>query len=220
MAQLVLKNARLSASGISRINAIQSKLKSVIEAMLENEIPRLQDRIAEFAPTAQEEADLISYPGSAYDFIKDTFIDVQTAIRSEAYFIETIGGVLSVKLGKTADINPLIGFKWFHGSKKTGTSEMRSSDDSVAGDAWKHLLERWEYGGSGPFTVTARDGGNLTIFHPNEDTGILPRNPEAVMKDFPWMPRGMPFAMYQNGSIAFKPTLLKQMREAIRSITL
>ena len=214
MERLVIENAVLSTSGQLRLSSLSKKASMVIVAMLENQVPRLKERIAEFAPTPQEEMDLISYPGSAYDFVKDTFIPVQTAIINERYFIDTISDVVTVKLGKCADIDPLIGFKWFHGN-----AELRSSDDGDAGEAWRNMLERWENGGSGPFVITARDGGSLTIFKADEDTHGLPRNPEAVMKDFPWLPRGMPFTMYQNGGNAFRATLLARSKEALQNNT-
>lgn len=49
-----------------------------------------------------------------------------------------------------------IGFSWEWGSKKAG--RIRSTDDAEAGEAWKHLLEAWELGGTAwnPFKVTPR----------------------------------------------------------------
>ncbi len=219
MGKFIVKKVSLTAAGTMRIDSIFNKISMTILAMLENEIPRLKDRIADFAPTAEEEAMLISYPGSTYNFMKGSFSDVPTAIRNEAYSIRMVKDVISVALGKINDINPLIGFSWRKGNKNGGFT-IRSTSDPEAGEAWKHLLEYWEYGGSGTFTVTARDGGNLTLFDHKEDTGGLPRTVKSISKSIPWVPRGLPFAMYQNGGLAFRDTLLLKAREAVKSVQL
>lgn len=220
MARLVVKKIQLSAAGRQKFRTILHNLTNVISAALENNVPKLKDRIAEFAPTLEEEAQLISYPGSTYDFIKDRFIDLRTAIRNEPYIIRSLRNKIFVKLGDPKKINPLIGFAWYHGNQKSGNLELRHSDDAEAGEAWSHLLETWEYGGSGPFIVTARDGGMITLFGANEDTQGLLRKVGAVTKHLVWIPRGQPFGMYQAGGYYFKNTLLLDIKKAINSIRL
>jgi len=220
MARLIIKDAKLSTAGKARLDNISTKLSMSIQAMLEEQVPRIKDAVIQFAPTAEEEANLISWPGSPWDFFQDIHNTLRNAIESEQFVVQEMNDVISVNLGDTKKINPVLKFSWFHGSKKAGTSELRSSTDSDAGEAWSHMLEMWEYGGSDPFVVTARDGGNLTLFGPNEDTHGLPRKVEAVMKHIPWIPRGQPFSMYQLGGQKYRETLLRQTREAIKRVQL
>lgn len=220
MARLIIKDAKLSTAGKARLDSISARLSMSIQAMLEENVPRIKDAVVEFAPTAEEEATLISWPGSPWDFFQDINNTLRIAIQKEQFVVQEMNNVISVNLGDTKKINPSLKFSWFHGSKKAGTSELRSSTDSEAGDAWSHMLEMWEYGGSDPFVVTGREGGNLTLFGPNEDTRGLPRKVEAVMKHVPWVPRGQPFSMYKLGSMKYRETLLRQTREAIKRIQL
>lgn len=220
MARLVIKEAKLSDDGKARLDEISTKLSMSIQAMLEENVPRIKNAVIEFAPTAEEEANLISWPGSPWDFFQDIHNTLRKAIESEQFVIQEMNDVISVKLGDPKKINPILKFSWFHGSKKAGNSELRSSDDTDAGDAWKHMLEMWEYGGTDPFVITGREGSNLTLFGPNEDTRGLPRKVEAVMKHIPWVPRGQPFSMYKLGSMQYRETLLRQTREAIKRIQL
>jgi len=220
MAHLVIKKAQLSASGRRKFDTVLERLKSTLSAMLENNVPRLKDKIADFAPTIEEEAALISYPGSTHNFIKDRFIDLRTAIRNESYMVKILRNKLFVELGDPKKINPLIGFAWYHGNQKSNNLELRHSDDPEAGEAWGKLLETWEYGGSGPITITARDGGYLTLFGANEDTQGLPRKVESIVKHLAWIPRGQPFNMYQAGGYYFRNTLIADARKAIKSVNL
>lgn len=65
-----------------------------------------------------------------------------------------------VDLGKTSSYDGSqgvsIGFSWKWGAKKTGG--IRSTDNAEANQAWKHLLEAWELGGTAwnPFKVQPR----------------------------------------------------------------
>lgn len=220
MARLTIKKAELSASGRSRLDDLSKKLSISIQAMLEENVPRIKDAVIEFAPTAEEEANLISWPGSPWDFFQDIHNTLRSAIKSEQFLVQEIADVVTVNLGDTKKINPILKFSWYHGSKKEGTSELRSSNDANAGEAWKHMLEMWEYGGSDPFVVESRDGGRLTLFGPNQDTHGLPRKVEAVMKHIPWVPRGQPFSMYKLGSMQYRETLLRQTRDAVKRIQL
>ncbi len=220
MARLVIKEAKLSTAGEARLDAISIKLSNSIQAMLEENVPRIKDAVIQFAPTAEEEKNLISWPGSSWDFFQDINNTLRSAIEAEQFVVKETNDIVSVDLGDAKKINPILKFSWYHGSKKEGTSELRSSTDSDAGDAWSHMLEMWEYGGTDPFVVTARDGSNLTLFAPNEDTHGLSRKLEAVMKHIPWIPRGQPFSMYQLGSMQYRETLLRQTREAINRIEL
>ncbi len=220
MARLVIKEAKLSDAGKARIDSIATRLSMQIQAMLEENVPRIKEAVIKFAPTAEEEKNLISWPGSPWDFFQDINNTLRSAIEAEQFVVQEVNNTISVHLGDPKKINPILKFSWYHGSKKEGTSELRSSTDSNAGDAWSHMLEMWEYGGTDPFVVTARDGGNLTQFGPNEDTRGLSRKVPAVMKHIPWIPRGQPFSMYKFGGMQYKETLLRQTREAIKRIQL
>lgn len=220
MARLVIKEAKLSDAGKARLDEISRKLSMSLQAMLEENVPRIKDAVIEFAPTAEEEKNLISWPGSPWDFFQDIHNTLRNAIEGENFVVKEMNDVVSIELGDPKKINPILKFSWYHGSKKDGTSELRSSTDSNAGDAWSHMLEMWEYGGTDPFVVTARDGGMLTQFGPNEDTRGLSRKVAAVGKHIPWIPRGQPFSMYKFAGQQYRETLLRQAREAVKRIQL
>lgn len=213
MAHLTIKSAKLSASGQRKLNRLADLAKRGIAAMMEDLSEEIKEKIASFAPSEEEERYLLSLPGNDYDLFKREggFLYLREAIITEEIEVKSIKNRVSAEFGNTKKINPLIGFAWYHGYGKYEKKELRTTTDAKAGDAWKNLLEMWEYGGQ-PFMVTPRDPGDALTIAKTADGYIVV---DSVMKTIPGI---QPFTMYQAGGYYSYNTLRKKTYERLKEV--
>lgn len=210
MSQLAIKNARLSASGMRKFDRLADLANRGVSAMLEDFSEELKERIAEFAPSEEEERYYLSLPGNDYDLYKREggFLYLREAIIMEETEVVDNDFVVKVALGNADKMNPIIGFGWWHSSGKN--SEFRTTVDAEAGEAWKNLLQLWENGGQ-PFMITSRDGDSMTIAIEGNKRIIV----DSVMKTIPAV---QPFSMYQAGGYYSYNTLRKRTIERLKEV--
>lgn len=213
MSQFVIKNARLSASGVNKFIKLADLSVRGISAMLDNFSDELQERIATFAPSEEEERYYLSLPGNDYDLYKREggFLYLREAIIMEEIDVIDDSDVISIALGNSDKINKEIGFSWWHGYGKFEGKEFRTTSDANAGEAWQNLLQMWEYGGQ-PFIITPRDPDDVLTIAKTGDEYIVV---DSVTKMIPSM---QPFNMYGAGMYYMYPTLLKRTRDKLKEV--
>ena len=203
MATLAIKNAKLSDSGRAKFDKLSKIAEAGLIAMLENAAQNVKERIAVKAPTPEREREILAgntFEGQDYDFFKSAdlgFMYLSDAILKEQIPVTSDGNIITAKFGNSKRLNQIIGFYWFHGSRKslsTGKyteSEMRSTLDAEASPAWNNLLEMFEFGGQ-PMTILPRDKGDLLTIarKPNGETIVV----DSIEKTVP------PHNMYQKGA--------------------
>lgn len=214
MRTLSIKSASLTASGNNKFKNLENIARMRLAALLENSSEEIKEKVATFSPNPAEEVSIISMPGYSYDIIKHEagFMYLQEAIITEEIAIKTThgGDVISAEFGNCRKLNPLIGFGWYHGYRRYEQVTLRRTSDPEAGEAWKHLLEAWELGGS-VFTVRARNPDDvLTLGFASDGSPI---QVEEVEKQIPGM---QPFTMYQSGSYFYYNTLLRRTRDLLK----
>lgn len=214
MSRLALKNAKLSASGINKFNRLADLSSRGVAAMLEDFSEELKERIAQFAPSEEEERFYLSTPGNDYDLYKREggFLYLREAIIMEDIEVKDTGDNVTAEFGNADKMNPIIGFAWYHGYGKYENKELRSTNDVEAGEAWRNLLQMWEYGGQA-FMITPRDSDDaLTIAKTAEGYIVV----DSVMKTIPTV---QPFSMYQAGGYysysALRKKTLQRLKEVI-----
>jgi len=217
--QISIKSASLTSSGITKLKKFVDLSQRALAAMLEDASIDLKKKIASFAPDEKEELQLLSYPGYDQNIFKKKevqFLYLREAIIAEKIAVRTTAnGIITAKFGDTKKINSQIGFAWYAGSKRKGNVELRSTRDPEAGEAWQHLLEAFEFGGS-IFTVTPRDpNGSLLLGYDSAGKAIREK---SVQKQIPTIPRGMPFSMYSAGSYFFENTLYRRTKNRLKEV--
>lgn len=213
MSRLVLKNARLSASGINKLDRLADLSSRGIAAMLEDFAEELKERVAQFAPSEEEERFYLSTPGNDYDLYKREggFLYLREAIIMEDVEVKDDGNKVTAEFGNADKMNPIIGFSWYHGYGKYENKELRSTNDAEAGDAWRNLLQMWEYGGQ-TFMITPRDPDDaLTIAKTAEGYIVV----DSVMKTIPSI---QPFNMYNSAGYYSYSALRKKAHDRLREV--
>lgn len=217
--QLSIKSIALTSTGITKLKKLVDFSKRALEAMLEDASEDLKKKIASFAPDEKAELEILSYPGSDMNIFKKKevqFLYLREAIIAEKIAVKTTANsVIKADFGNSKKINPLIGFAWYAGSQNKGNVELRSTRDPEAGEAWQHLLEAWEFGGS-VFTVTSRDlNGSLLLGYDSAGKSIRQK---SVQKQIPTMSTGLPYAMYQSGAVFFEKTLYNKTKNRLKEV--
>lgn len=217
--QLSIKSATLTSAGANKFKKLIDLSQRALAAMLEDASEDLKKKIASFAPDEKEELQLLSFPGYDVNIFKKRevqFLYLREAIIAEKIAVRTThAGMIIAKFGDIKKINQKIGFAWYHGSQKLGNVELRSTRDPEAGEAWQHLLEAWEVGGS-LFTVTPRDPeGSLLLGYDSSGKAIRVK---SVQKQIPTLPRGMPFSMYSAGGYFFERTLYNRTKNRLKEV--
>jgi len=210
MARFVIKNAKLSAAGINKINRLADLAKRGVEAMLEDFSDAIKERVATFAPSEEEERFYLSTPGNDYNLYKREggFLYLREAIITEDTVVKEANEIVSAEFGKAKEMNPKIGFGWYRG---TGTNaEFRTTSDADAGPAWGNLLQLWENGGA-PFTIVSRDGGSMTIARRGNEKVVV----DSVTKTIPSV---QPFTMYQATGYYMQPVLRRKILEKLKEV--
>lgn len=200
----IINKITLTDSGIAKFRNFAEIAKNNLNKLLCDLEDRIKDAIAKYAPSEAGELYQLSLPGTPYDIYKNGFLSVQQAIKMEVIPVEIAGDKVYAMYGDPDKMNPQIGFVWFKGKK--GKSEKRSTADGAAGEAWKSLLQKWEWGGS--FTVVSRDeGGQLTIAM----QGKTPIRAESALKTIP------AYNMYQSGGEDGYHILLSEAKQALEA---
>ncbi len=174
---MFIKKITLTDAGISKLKNFAEIAKNRLGDLLIELEDQIKDNIASYAPDEKAELYQISLPGTTYDIFKDNFLSLREAIKAEVVPIDNTDNRIFALYGNSEKMSPSIGFAWFKGTQ--GNAKKRSTTDSEAGEAWKTLLDKWEYGGT--FTVISRDGGLLTIAM----NGKNPVRVESAIKTIP-----------------------------------
>ena len=171
---------RLTPTGMAKLaRAVSIGEKALKESLSRGCTLIVKPKIANRAPTATEEATQLStgritvstgpqgatgIVGSAderrFKKIPGKQVTLRQAIQSEPVVVNDEENTLFVNLGQSCFYNPgiavpSIGFSW------QGGHEIRSTDDSEAHSAWKHLLKTWEFGGTFSNIRSRKIGGIL-----------------------------------------------------------
>ncbi len=213
MARFVIKNAKLSAQGINKLNRLADLAKRGVEAMLEDFSDEIRERVATFAPSEEEERFYLSTPGNDYNLYKREggFLYLREAIITEETVVKEANDIVSAEFGRANEMNPFLGFSWYHGYGKYENKELRSTNDPEAGAAWKNLLQMWENGGEA-FLITPRDPGDaLTIAKTAEGYIVV----DSVMKTIPSV---QPFTMYAATGYYMQPVLRRKVLEKLKEV--
>lgn len=218
MAHLIIKNARLSASGKRKFDRLYDVAMKTVGATLEDIKDEIQSTATAFAPDENTERMLLSSPGTDWDFYKREggFVYLREAMIVEDTEVKMRrNGIVEVAFGNANKINPIIGFGWYHGFTKIADmvkeqSEFRWTSDAQAGSAWFNLLQLWEYGGS--FTVKPRDPDGLLTLAAHFENGKfqIDQTAEFVIKTIP------AFSMYQSAGVLYQNTLRTRTMENLR----
>lgn len=210
MARFVIKNAKLSAAGITKLNRLADLAARGVSAMMEDFSDEIRERVAIFVFSEEEERFYLSIPGNDYNLYKREggFLYLREAIMTEETVVKEANEIISAEFGRANEMNPKIGFGWYHsyGPNK----EFRTTNDAEAGEAWSNLLQLWELGGS-PFTITARDGGSMTIAKYGKDKVVV----DSVIKTIPSV---QPFTMYQATGYYMQPVLRRKVLEKLKEV--
>lgn len=214
MRTLSIKSARLTVEGVNKFKNLENFARMRLAALLENLSDEIKKKVASFAPDEAEEAFALSYPSIPSDnFFKSQgqflFLSLREAIKTEQINVRSYhdGSLMKTFFGHVESLSPLIGFCWYKGRR--GSAELRSTLDG--GEAWKNLLERWEFGGS-PFTVVSRDpGGLLTFFSIDAGERITVDSAEKYIP----LAR-QPYTMYSAAGYFYRNTLLRRTREVLK----
>ncbi len=223
---------QLTNQGRTKINkAIDIAKKEAANALKDGVNTFVKKKIADYAPNLRDEARIISrgMTDSGMRGISDKrfykgsdFISVREAIIRQKAIIRKKGEIINAEFGNPDWINPRIGFYWL---AKTGPNslEKRSTSDAEAGEAWKHLIEAWEYGasakggiaGSGFVVTRRREDINRGIYNLNVDS----QRGKPVRTMFKQIPgRGSKYGgyrMFERGANDTKTKLINSIRERI-----
>lgn len=183
----IYNSVKLTSRGKSKIRKAVRIAKSISANALKNAVDTfIKEKIVSYAPNLDDEAKLISRGMTPYGmrgrsegnrFLKGSdFISVREAIVRQKGIIKKKDNKITVEFGNADWINPRIGFYWL---AKTGplSLEKRSTSDIEAGEAWKHLIQAWEYGasekgghaGRGFTVIRRRSDINRGIYNLNVD---------------------------------------------------
>lgn len=216
MASKTSYSAKLTAHGKAKIRKAIRVAKGVSANALKYGIDTfVKEKIAQYAPSVQIEAKTISRGMTAYGmrgrsdgnrFFKDDFVSVREAIMQQKAIIKKKGDKILAEFGNPEWINPRIGFYWL---TKVGPNslEKRSTLDAEAGEAWKHLIEAWEYGASGEGGIAGR---GFTVIRRRKDIakGLFNLNVDsqrgkpvrAIFKQIPGRGKYNGFRMFERGA--------------------
>ncbi len=223
--------AKLTAHGKAKIRKAIRVAKGVSANALKYGIDTfVKEKIAQYAPSIQVEARILSRGMTAYGmrgisrgnrFFKDNFISVREAIIQQKTIIKKKGDKILAEFGNPDWINPKIGFYWL---TKIGPNslERRSTLDAEAGEAWKHLIEAWEYGSSGKGGIAGR---GFTVIRRRKDIakGLYNLNVDnlkgkpvrASFKQVPGRGKYNGFRMFERGAKDTKIRLIGYIRNRI-----
>ena len=216
MASKTSYNVKLTAQGKAKIRKAIRVAKGVSANALKYGIDTfVKEKIVQYAPSIQAEASILSRGMTAYGmrglsggnrFFKDDFISVREAIMQQKAIIKKKGDEILAEFGNPEWINPRIGFYWL---TKVGPNslEKRSTSDAEAGQAWKHLIEAWEYGSSGKGGIAGR---GFTVIRRRKDIarGLYNLNVDsqrgkpvrAIFKQVPGRGKYNGFRMFERGA--------------------
>lgn len=231
MASKTSYSAKLTAHGKAKIRKAIRVAKGVSANALKYGIDTfVKEKIAHYAPSVQTEARIISRGMTAYGmrglsykrFYKGSdFKSVREAIMQQKAVIKKKGDKILAEFGNPEWINPRIGFYWL---TKVGPNslEKRSTSDASAGEAWKHLIEAWEYGASGKggiagrgFIVTRRRKDIAKgLFNLNVDSQ-RGRPVRAMFKQIPGRGKYNGFRMFERGAKDTKIRLINYIKGRI-----
>ena len=228
MASKTSYKAILTAQGKAKIRKAIRVAKSVSANALKYGIDTfVKEKIANYAPSAQAEAKILSRGMTAYGmrglssgnrFFKDDFISVREAIIQQKAIIKKKGDKILAEFGNPEWINPRIGFYWL---TKVGTNslERRSTSDAEAGEAWKHLIEAWEYGASGEGGIAGR---GFTVIRRRKDIvkGLYNLNVDSqkgkpvrsIFKQIPGQGKYNGYRMFERGANNTKTRLISYIK--------
>lgn len=230
MASKTSYNAKLTAQGKAKIRKAIRVAKGISAYALQYGINTfVKEKIAQYAPSIQDEARIISRGMTAYGmrglssgnrFFKDDFVSVREAIIQQKAIIKKKGDKILAEFGNPDWINPRIGFKWRTNLPKgMGNVETRSTSDTEAGEAWKHLIEAWEYGSSGKGGIAGR---GFTVIRRQKDIakGIYNLNVDsqrgkpvrAIFKQIPGRGKYNGFRMFERGAKDTKIRLISYIK--------
>lgn len=231
MAKLVKFSCKLTQYGKNHIRRINKAIEKAASMHLGTGINDIvKPHVVELAPNYEQEATMISQGytssgkklGISYKrFYKSPYyVSVQEALVHQRVTVRNEGHMILGEFGDPRLINPLIGFSWL---TRTGdmSLERRSTSDPEAGEAWKGLIEAWEYGdsdskggkaGSG-FTVRRRDKdiAEGKIFLNVDDVHRV----ISIDKKIPGGSKHDGFHMFHKGGTERKKMLSSYMRDKI-----
>jgi hypothetical protein len=150
------------------------------------------------------------------------FIYVREAIMRQKSVIKKKGDMIIAEFGNPDWMNPRIGFYWL---TKIGPNNLqkRSTRDAEAGEAWRHLIEAWEYGasakggiaGSGFTVIRRREDINRGLYNLNVDSQ-LGKPVRAIFKQIPGRgSRYDGYRMFERGANQSKTRLINYIKGRI-----
>ena len=228
MASKTSYSAKLTAQGEAKIRKAIRVAKDTSTHALKYGIDTfVKEKIAHYAPSAHAEAQILSRGMTAYGirgisykrFYKGSdFISVREAIIQQKAIVKKKGDKILAEFGNPEWINPRIGFYWL---TKVGTNslEKRSTSDAEAGEAWKHLIEAWEYGSSGKGGIAGR---GFTVIRRRKDIakGLYNLNVDSqkgklvrsIFKQVPGRGKYNGFRMFERGADKTKIRLISYIK--------
>lgn len=210
MRSLSIKSARLTSEGAGKIDRFAELAEKSLVALLEDSSEDIKERIASFAPTEEDEALQLCYPGIPRDnFLKEEegFMYVRQAIKAENIFVRSVHGVLKTEFGNVQEISPRVGFAWFHGRKGEATTRTTLT----GGELWKTLLAYWEYGGT-LVVITPRDPGDTSTYY-----SAIEGRRVTVTETEKQIP-AHPYEMYQLGGFYAETLLLARIKARLKEV--